>query len=126
MTIYTWGYGGHSLEDLQQLRARLGAVVIDTRYSPRSRRPEFNRRRLEAALGADYVWMPEFGNLNYKGALTDAVVLNDPTAGLQRLRTVAAGRPPLLICQCPTRSCHRTDVADFIAAATGWTIDHLS
>ncbi len=125
-TIYTWGYSGRSITELIALRDRLGALVVDTRYVPRSRRPEYNRRRLEAALGADYVWLREFGNLNYKGGPHDPVRLNEPEQGLLRLRPlITPARPPLLICQCPTTFCHRVDVAAFIADKTGAAVEHL-
>lgn len=51
-TLFTIGYQGSSLERLvETLSAADVSVLVDTRETPTSRRPEFRPRSLEAALG---------------------------------------------------------------------------
>lgn len=64
-TIFTIGYQGTTLERLIETIAVEGvSVLLDTRETPMSRRPEFRRRSLEAACadaGISYLSAPEFG-----------------------------------------------------------------
>jgi hypothetical protein len=88
---------------------------------PMSRVAAFRRHALQRTFGADYVWIKEFGNLNYKTPGSDPVIA-DPAAGLARLDEagISERRPPLLLCVCPTPQCHRAAVAAFLRAERGW------
>jgi hypothetical protein len=103
---------------------------------------------LQRTFGDDYIWIQEFGNVNFD-SYTKATVLVDPAKGLMRLVPLVSGardviatrhtrncsktvqflrspaRPPLLLCMCPTTWCHRTEVAEYLAEHAGWTIEHL-
>lgn len=63
--VFTIGYQGSSLQDVfAELAAANVSVLVDTRHTPMSRRPEFRRAALEAALteaGIRYVPAKELG-----------------------------------------------------------------
>ena len=42
MTIYTLGYSGWKIEDVEVVLARLDAILVDVRMVPRSRAPTWN------------------------------------------------------------------------------------
>lgn len=126
ITIYTWGYHRQTTATLQAIQRQRSALIVDTRYVPSSRFGAWRKGHLERLFGADYVWIQEFGNLNYKADFNAPVVLNDPHAGLARIEPlVSEGRPLLLLCMCPTPNCHRANVAEYLQKARGWTIEHL-
>ena len=121
--IYSYGYHGRQVAELDNLSRRLNAVVVDTRYSPRSRDPQWARSALQRVLGDRYEWMPEFGNVLYT---TDAIKLNDPEAGIDRIRPVIEDQPVVLLCMCPRWSrCHRADVAALLSERFGVAVHHL-
>lgn len=64
-TLFTIGYQGATVERLvETLAAADVSILIDTRETPMSRRPEFRRKALEASLldaGIRYVSVPALG-----------------------------------------------------------------
>ena len=64
-TLFTIGYQGATVERLvETLAAADVSILIDTRETPMSRRPEFRRRALKASLlnaGIRYVSVPALG-----------------------------------------------------------------
>ena len=126
MKVFTWGYSGRSVDELATIRSERGALIVDTRYSPRSRVPVWNREPLENRFGADYAWIGEFGNVNYWNS-DRAIELMNPAAGAKRLSDlVRDDRPPILICACPDIAvCHRAQVATFLKERFGWEVEHL-
>jgi uncharacterized protein (DUF488 family) len=56
--LYTLGYNGQLLYQLQALAEHLDAVVVDFRFSPRSRVPKSTARRLQRVLGEQYRHLP--------------------------------------------------------------------
>ena len=127
-TVHTMGYTGRTVEDIANAAKALRAIVVDIRYSPRSKAGCWNgpalRSRLEM-LGVDYVWMPEFGNVNYKTPARP-IMLKDPNAGCKKLRKLTEnGSAVILLCACPKASeCHRTRVAEGMARRFGSKIRH--
>ena len=104
--VYGVGYSKKQPADILRLAMQLDAIVFDVRLSPRSRRPEWSRKRLTEALGDRYQHVPEFGNINYKGG---PIEIKDFTAGLAQVR--ASGKPVILMCVCgDPAKCHRTMV----------------
>ena len=126
MKVFTWGYSGRSVDELATIRSELGALIVDARYSPRSRVPLWNREPLENRFGADYVWIREFGNVNYSNA-ERAIELLNPTVGAKRLADLLRDdRPAILICACHDIAvCHRAQVATFLHEGFGWSVEHL-
>ena len=109
--IYTLGYSGRSLASLVDLVQGLNAVLVDIRFSPASRNPDFSGRRLREALGEQYVHLKAFGNENYRNG--GEVKLVDPSAGVAALRGI--DQPVILMCACAHyHTCHRRSVAELL------------
>ena len=101
MTIYTLGYSGWKIEDVEAVLDRLDAILVDVRMVPRTRwQPQWNAAVLRAQLGDRYVWLREFGNRNYKGTFEQIDIADFPT-GEQRLRDLTVpGKAVVLLCGC--------------------------
>ena len=115
-TVYSFGYHGWKLAAVApQLLAR-GLILVDIRLKPYSRTPEWNQKRLEAALGANYLWLGEsLGNRNYKGGPIDIIDLD---RGLTAIRTlIDTNETVVVMCMCPqVTECHRNVVLDRLRA----------
>src|SRR5689334_4544023 len=66
-TLYTMGYSSWAPAQLAATVRDLGAALWDIRFSPLSRRPEWQGRALRAAVGPAYVHVKALGNKNYRG-----------------------------------------------------------
>ena len=145
--LLTIGYQGRSLPDLvARLRARDVRLLVDVREVARSRRPEFNQRRLAAALdeaGIAYRHSPELGS---PGSLRRALYESgdferfaglylayvrrwrmDDVAGLTRA-VRREGTVCILCYESDAASCHRHIVATEAMRARGGThlvVEHL-
>ena len=146
-TIYTLGYSGWKIEQIEAVLARLDAILIDVRMVPRSRAPIWNSGVLARRLGeaskdpaGQYVWLKEFGNRNYKGTFEQIEIADFP-AGEQRLRELlglddtgpalrsfsGAGKAVILLCGCPdVNVCHRKLLADWLAHRWKTQVEHLT
>ena len=128
MIIYTLGYLGWKVDEVQREVRRLGALLVDVRLRPLSRNPAFTAKRLAERFGARYLWIKEWGNLGYR--VPDAPIrLADWPKGLQRLtaRLKEDGTEAVvLMCACrEVAVCHRKTVAERLAEATGGAVRHL-
>lgn len=83
-TVYTVGYSGQRPEQLQALIEKLGALLVDVRFSPRSRNPRWGQPALREMFGDRYVHLPEFGNAAYKHR--GQITLVDIEGGLRKTR----------------------------------------
>ena len=142
-TIYTWGCSKRAADDLERvIYDRDIDHIIDVRARPRSRRPAWNKAKLEEKFGAAYIWAQCFGNpgkhppddWEYGLSFTEPEERWGPVDiavhGCQGDRafalavTIASGAlgNVLLLCleQDPMK-CHRSAVAEFI----GGEIIHL-
>ena len=107
--VYLFGYSGKTLEQIARALGDDG-LLIDIRYSPRSRKAGFSRSGLERAFGDRYRHVREFGNVDYRSG---GIHLADSEAGLVMLEALAAESPgPLfLMCACEDGTyCHRAEV----------------
>ena len=127
MTIYTLGYVGWKMEEIEAVVKRLDAILVDVRMVPRSRAPIWNGSTLHKRLGDRYVWLRELGNRNYKGTV-DQIEIADFPAGATKLQAIAAtGRAIILLCGCPdVATCHRKVLAEWLAQAWKAGIVHLT
>ena len=135
MNIYTLGYSGWKIEDVEAVVKRLEAVLVDVRMVARSRAPTWNGASLARRLGDRYVWLRSFGNRNYKGTVEQIEIVDFP-AGEQRLRELlgvclasnkAAAKTIILFCGCPDVSqCHRRILAEWLGQAWGAEVQHLT
>ena len=126
-TIYTLGYAGWKIEDVEAVVKRLDAILVDVRMVPRSRSAVWNGSTLHNRLGDRYVWLKQFGNRNYKGTFGQIEIVDFP-AGEQRLRELTAtGKAVVLLCGCPDVSvCHRKVLAERLAKLWGAEVVHLT
>lgn len=127
-TIYTIGYSGWTPGALKAAVDARGALLVDIRYSPRSRRPEWRTAALAGLWGEDvaqhYVWWRELGNVNYKNG--GPIVLADPELALIPAATLLHWRPIVLLCACrDVATCHRLTAADYLSQALGAPVEHL-
>ena len=63
--LYTFGYSDRRPDQLRTLAERLDGVVVDIRFSPRSRIPAWTGGRLRKLLGERYRHLLALGNQNY-------------------------------------------------------------
>lgn len=113
--IVTVGYGGlespHHLKRAIEEAFGSNYTLIDVRYKPVSKNPEWNYRHLVAVFGNRYRWLREWGNQGrFEGG---GVAIADYEKGEAVVEAeLAAGKVVVLMCQCPrVGSCHRRVVA---------------
>ncbi len=124
--VYSIGYTGLKPEQLAKLVKDLGAMLVDVRFSPRSRVQHWNKGPLMRLVGAaSYLHVPALGNVNYK---SDAPLqLADPAAAVALLRPILQKQPIILVCACKdATTCHRTPAATYLADALGADVVHLT
>ena len=110
--VYGIGYSGRTVDDITRILDDLDATLVDIRFAPYSRNPEFRKEALERVLGARYVYLRALGNRNYKGG--GPVDLVDYAAG--RAALAMLDKPALLMCMCKDpATCHRTVVLHRLA-----------
>ena len=141
--ISTIGYEGLPPPDFVHILCAAGiAFVVDVRAIANSRRPGYAKRALAAVLeqaGIAYLHLPALGTPR-EGR--EAVRTGRPAvmrriyathlatapaqAALADLVAVARERPSCLLClEADPAHCHRTLVADALAANWGFTVRHL-
>lgn len=120
-TLYTFGYlSSKSERTLQKLKA-LHVPVVDIRYNPDSRRPEWKRAYLERVKGLSYQWIQDLGNELYKEAITGKftephIKLHNSDRGIELLQQILVVHDHVAIfCACTSRTCHRFTVAELAA-----------
>ena len=107
--IYLFGYTGKTMTQIERAIGENG-LLLDIRYSPRSRKAGFSRSGLERVFGERYRHVRELGNAGYQ---TGELELADADAGLTLVEGLAAehGGPIFLMCACGDGSyCHRSEV----------------
>ena len=107
--IYLFGYTGKTMTQIERAIGENG-LLLDIRYSPRSRKAGFSRSGLERVFGERYRHVRELGNAGYQ---TGELELADADAGLTLVEGLAAehGGPIFLMCACEDGSyCHRSEV----------------
>jgi hypothetical protein len=134
-TIYLFGYSGQNRDAFEAWVERENAVVLDIRFSARSRVPRWSKEALSACFGniADgssrynpprYLPVPEFGNVNYN---RDApICIADFAGGRAQLRQVEMQgyAAIVLLCVCRHAGCHRYQIAEKLRAL-GYRIEEV-
>jgi uncharacterized protein (DUF488 family) len=141
--IHTIGYEGASVEGLISALQSAGiSRLLDIRESPFSRRPEFSRDELGAALGRfgiAYEHIRELGNppagreaarVGHKAVYREILFahLDGPEGqeGLERALALAARERVCLLCfEKSPGHCHRSMVIQRMEARSGQEIVHL-
>ena len=129
-TIFTLGYSGWTVEAIEAEVARLDAILIDVRMVPRSRFAPWNGSAFKAKFGERYLWLREFGNVNYKGTFDQIKIADFPT-GLKRLSELTgqpfSGKAVILMCGCAdVNNCHRKVLAERLAGLWSAAVVHLA
>jgi uncharacterized protein (DUF488 family) len=142
--LFTIGYEGASIEGLVTALKTAGvARLIDVRYSPYSRRDAFAREALAIALGAygiGYTHIRALGNppagreaarLGHRAAYCEIFTAHldgdEGQAGLAEAGALAEREPCCLLClERNHRHCHRSMVAERLAAIGGFEVEHLT
>jgi hypothetical protein len=99
--------------------------VVDIRFKPFSRQPEWNKSALEQYFPPlTYYSLPNFGNVNYKNG--GPIHLSAPGTGLVELKPILARNPVILLCAChQLETCHRKVVAEELAKRLEVEVEHL-
>ena len=120
-TLYTLGYAQtDAASQVERFMCHEHALLVDIRYSPRSRwRPEWNRSTLTATYGRRYVWDRRLGNINYQHR-EHGIQLAE--GYMDAIHVAAAllcqGTSLILLCACKdARTCHLSLVAKLIQDA---------
>src|SRR5450759_3875088 len=126
-TLYTVGYlQPDAMATVQRLVAQ-GVMLLDIRYSPRSRRPEWSRKRLAERFEGRYRHAPALGNVNYRSPELP-IQFVDTFDGLWSVLFwfVNKGYDVCLLCACADVSvCHRLLVAQCVQAVCLCDVVHL-
>lgn len=124
MKLFTFGYSGRRLSDFQVVVADFGAIVVDVRFSPRSRQPEWSGASLLRSFGAGYLHFREFGNVNYKNGRP--IEIAELSKGLEKLKLLNPSCAIMLLCACKNFAlCHRSVVASAIVQSVETEIVQL-
>lgn len=141
--VFTIGYERATPSSLlAALRAAGVRRVVDVRALANSRRPGFAKRALSAALeeaGIGYLHLPALGTPpegreavragrpeEMRRIFARRLAGTEAQAALADLTDRAAREPVCLLClESDPRNCHRTLVAEAVAARAGAAIDHL-
>ena len=122
--LFSLGYSGVRFEAVTQWLDQHDALLVDVRFKPFSRNPQWRQSYLQRVLGPRYWHVPELGNLNYKGG---RIQLMDEAAGVRTVSEMLERTPVALLCVCSDHAtCHRTVAAEAIKASTSVTITHLT
>jgi len=139
---FTVGYQGVDVDDMARAAKAAGVtVVVDTRRNPTSRRPAFRREALRASLsrhGMGYQSRPALGvpprirplaltrpwmfRAAYRGILSRADDAGELDATLETMRAETVA---LLCFEAEPGQCHRSLLADAIAARAPITFVNL-
>ncbi|HWD59858.1 MAG TPA: DUF488 domain-containing protein [Stellaceae bacterium] len=143
-TLCTIGYEKARLADVVgALKAAGVATLIDVRDRPQSRRPGFSKNQLAAGLaeaGISYVGLkalgtpPEGREANRKRQwerfwriVDEKLATAEAEHALAEAAAIASASPSALLCyEADPHICHRSRVADILAARHGFTIQHLA
>lgn len=112
--IWSIGYSGLKPDKLFGHVRSMNAVLVDIRYSPRSRNPAWSRSHLEQGLGDRYRHVQNLGNAAYLSK-EGHIKIVDMEAGIAELEAIDAPAI-ILMCACERYAdCHRKVVMDELA-----------
>jgi uncharacterized protein (DUF488 family) len=142
--LFTIGYEKARQADVIAALGAAGVTtVIDVRDRPQSRRPGFSKNQLAAALdsaGIRYVGLralgtpPEGREANHRHdwdrfwrIVDERLATAEAEHALGEAASLAGAAPACLLCyEADWHICHRSRVADILAARHGFTIRHLA
>lgn len=111
--LYDLGY--QTIKDpdiLAQVAEKLGATVLDIRFSPRSRDYRWNKAALATIMSGRYTHVAELGNVNYKD-WSAPIQISHLDYGMRLIWVTLEANPVILLCACRDRkTCHRLVVVE--------------
>jgi uncharacterized protein (DUF488 family) len=141
--LQTIGYEASTFDRVRDALLAGGVrLLLDVRAVSASRKPGFSKRLLAAGLaeaGIGYVHLQPLGTpkpgrdavrrgdvATMRRIFYDHMTADQPQAALAEAITLARSTPACLLCfERDHRTCHRTLVAEMVAAETGQRIHHL-
>lgn len=121
-TIYTVGYMSTTLALLMEQLVALDALLIDIRFNPSSRNPQWRQSYLVKYFGERYRHMQALGNANYQSNGPTKLVAPEQA----EIELSVLAKPFVLMCACGNhRTCHRTDAAQYLADQWQCKVEHL-
>lgn len=117
--LFTFGYSGRKVDDLEAWLSRLDATIVDTRFQPMARDATWRKGPLEKRLGSRYTYGGHLlGNVNYKNG--GEIKLADEAQGVSWLVVrQMRGEADVLLCVCKDPiGCHRTYIAELVKRQT--------
>lgn len=123
--IYLAGYTSRKPAMLKAIVERLGARLIDIRYSPNSRVPQWRQKVLVELVGDAYYHLPSLGNERFREKV---IWINNFDAGENWIfwyMREHPNQPLILLCACKdAATCHRTVVGNALTAK-GYQVQEL-
>jgi hypothetical protein len=122
--IFTYGYQGHTPDQLAAYLDATGAILLDIRFKPYSRMAGWGGDALKRQFGDRYRWMGvSLGNPNYQGG---PITLGRPEQALVPVQRLLTERPVILLCACwNVETCHRKVAAEYLGNNLGAEVQHL-
>jgi uncharacterized protein (DUF488 family) len=123
-TIFTIGYSGITPSELEQIVDEHNALLVDIRFSPRSKALQWRGDTLRKQFGDRYMHLRSLGNIHYRDGLP--IELENPENGVAILGPILEKQPVILLCVCRDHEvCHRSHAARYLAQRLGAAIEHL-
>lgn len=121
-TLFTIGYDGWSIEEIDAAMMEYGAGVIDIRWKQFSARTEFQLEELLKRWEGNYLEVPQFGNTAVRGEPR----ISDMEKGMEILEQYLPSINIILLCRCGTlEECHRGLIASKARSKFGCEVKHL-
>lgn len=118
-TVYPIGYSSrYAMQRIDELMQQPNMLLVDTRYYPTSRLPQWRKQTLQCVYKDRYRWAGAYlGNVNVNTGLPIQLANSGP--GIRQLcRYVQDGYQIIILCQCPIyEQCHRRLVIDLLLQA---------
>jgi uncharacterized protein (DUF488 family) len=143
-TLFTIGYEKARLADVVAALEDAGVeILIDVRDRPQSRRPGFSKNQLAAGLeaaGIRYVGLRALGTpaegreanrkrqwAKFWRIVDEKLATAEAEHALAQAAAIASKTPTCLLCyEADPHICHRSRVADILAARQGFDIRHIA
>ncbi len=112
--LFTLGYVVKGADERIQQLVQAHCLIADIRLKPDSRLAQWNRKALQSALGVQYAWLEECGNVNYRTPGNIQLLNGQAGANIiaDYLRT---GYDVCILCKCASPiTCHRRAVSDLL------------
>src|SRR5262245_18465595 len=117
--VYAVGYSARGAQDrVDELLSGSNALLIDTRFSPYSKMPQWSVTSLKERYDNKYRWAVKcLGNDNYKGA---PIMIANPAVGIRGLdQYLCEGYDLVLLCKCSQyETCHVSHIVNLLLKKT--------